>query len=64
MNCPKCGSLIPDSATFCTKCGAEFDDKLANVQLEEEFNNQQNNYNTGETNYQNDYNYQQSNNSF
>lgn len=22
MNCPKCANIVPDSASFCTKCGA------------------------------------------
>src|SRR5689334_5228348 len=24
MNCPRCGTDLPDSATFCHKCGSSF----------------------------------------
>ncbi|MCL5876703.1 MAG: heavy metal-binding domain-containing protein [Candidatus Bathyarchaeota archaeon] len=23
MNCPRCGNMVPDGASFCTKCGAQ-----------------------------------------
>lgn len=27
MNCPKCGNGIPDNHTFCSKCGAKYEEQ-------------------------------------
>ena len=32
MKCPKCGANIPDTAKFCTSCGVNISESLAEIE--------------------------------